>query len=125
MSRWFVVGPLSSLGATETPPRRRGDGRILPRTLFWLASGTVGRREFRTRRGVVVEDRAYHEPHDRIVARVLPDDAEDELLRLNAAVEAAEKVLADARRERREFLAAQVPRARLVKETDARDPEDA
>ena len=111
--KFYIVGEEDALGCTTVPPRVRTiQGKT---SMLWLASDLVGRHEFPVKRGRAEEFRTYYPPHTRVIARELPEDAEAEIGRLNLAVVAAEEELKKARQERRDFLAAQVPRAQLAR----------
>ena len=113
---WFIVGDEDRLDATETPPRIMA--LVGGRSLVWDASTMGGRYQFWIKRGVAEEFRLPWEDQKRVLARVLPSDAEPEMRRLNEDVEKAEAALKKVRAARREFLVAQAPRGRVVREAD-------
>lgn len=108
---WYVIGAESRIEATDGEPRvvtYPGEKR---RALYWPSASSANRDHYRLIRGAAEEFRSLVEPHERLYARELPEDAVPELLELNTEVERMERLLEAAKAARREFLRAQVPRS--------------
>ena len=109
----FIVGEEDALGTTERPPHTYVPPGKTRRTAICSADHTSSRFGFAVVRGLIEEFRSQDDK--RVFARVLPADAIAPLLALDATIVDAEQRLASLRQERRDMLAALVPRAERVR----------